>query len=85
MTATSNTAPATPAVPNLSPNKSAASNVAVRGPKRETMITGSCVEKTGRVRRTAATVNVIVAGGHGKHSAVVPNCAFSRAVSTAIP
>ena len=30
-------------------------------------------------------VFVIVAGGHGKHSAVVPNCAFSRAVSRPIP
>ena len=29
-------------------------------------------------------VFVIVAGGPGKHSAVVPNCAFSRAVSRAI-
>jgi hypothetical protein len=26
---------------------------------------------------------VIVAGGHGKHSAVIPNCAFSRAVTRA--
>jgi hypothetical protein len=29
-------------------------------------------------------VFVMVAGGHGKHSAVVPNCTFSRAVSRAI-
>jgi hypothetical protein len=29
-------------------------------------------------------VFVIVAGGPGKHSAVVPNCAFSRAVSMAV-
>jgi hypothetical protein len=29
-------------------------------------------------------VLVIVAGGHGKHSAVVPNCTFSRAVSRPI-
>jgi hypothetical protein len=29
-------------------------------------------------------VFVIVAGGPGKHSAVVPNCAFSRAVSRPI-
>ena len=29
-------------------------------------------------------VFVIVAGGPGKHSAVIPNCAFSRAVSVAI-
>jgi hypothetical protein len=27
---------------------------------------------------------VIVAGGPGKHSAVVPNCTFSRAVSRPI-
>ncbi|HMH51061.1 MAG TPA: hypothetical protein VK548_12570 [Candidatus Acidoferrum sp.] len=27
---------------------------------------------------------VIVAGGHGKHSAVIPNCAFSRAVTMTI-
>ena len=30
-------------------------------------------------------VIVIVAGGPGKHSAVVPNCTFSRAVSRPIP
>jgi hypothetical protein len=29
-------------------------------------------------------VYVIVAGGSGKHSAVVPNCTFSRAVSRPI-
>jgi hypothetical protein len=29
-------------------------------------------------------VFVIVAGGSGKHSAVVPNCTFSRAVSRPI-
>jgi hypothetical protein len=27
---------------------------------------------------------VVVAGGSGKHSAVVPNCTFSRAVSRPI-
>jgi hypothetical protein len=31
-----------------------------------------------------ADVLVMVAGGAGKHSAVVPNCTFSRAVSRAI-
>ena len=29
-------------------------------------------------------VFVVVAGGSGKHSAVVPNCTFSRAVSRGI-
>ncbi len=33
---------------------------------------------------SAADVLVMVAGGPGKHSAVVPNCTFSRAVSRAI-
>ncbi len=31
-----------------------------------------------------ADIFVIVAGGSGKHSAVVPNCTFSRAVSRVI-
>ena len=30
-------------------------------------------------------VYVMVAGGSGKHSCVVPNCTFSRAVSRPIP
>ena len=30
-------------------------------------------------------VVVIVAGGPGKHSAVIPNCTFSRAVRRPIP
>jgi hypothetical protein len=30
-------------------------------------------------------VLVIVAGGPGKHSAVIPNCTFSRAVTRPIP
>jgi hypothetical protein len=29
-------------------------------------------------------IYVVVAGGSGKHSAVVPNCTFSRAVSRQI-
>ncbi len=29
-------------------------------------------------------VYVVVAGGSGKHSAVIPNCTFSRAVSRPI-
>jgi hypothetical protein len=33
---------------------------------------------------SAADVLVMVAGGAGKHSAVVPNCTFSRAVSRPI-
>jgi len=33
---------------------------------------------------SAADVLVMVGGGSGKHSAVVPNCTFSRAVSRAI-
>jgi hypothetical protein len=33
---------------------------------------------------TPDDVLVIVAGGSGKHSAVVPNCTFSRAVSRRI-
>jgi hypothetical protein len=33
---------------------------------------------------SADDIYVIVAGGPGKHSAVVPNCTFSRAVSRPI-
>jgi hypothetical protein len=34
---------------------------------------------------SADDVLVVVAGGSGKHSSVVPNCTFSRAVSRSIP
>jgi hypothetical protein len=33
---------------------------------------------------TIDDVFVLVAGGPGKHSAVVPNCTFSRAVSRVV-
>ena len=44
--------------------------VTVKGVRHATLVT--------------AVIAVVIAGGSGKHSAVIPNCTFSRAVSRPI-